>query len=177
MLPDGDGIEVLRALRREGIRTPVLVLTARSSTAEKVTGLRAGADDYLAKPFAFEELLARLEALHRRSEGTLVVRTVGDVTLDGKRRALRAPGAEVELTGREYALAAELFEHAGEVRTRAQLLLDVWGNGFEGDPNILDVYVGYLRQKLARLEGPGRRVPAVRAVRGVGFRLRLEEGA
>lgn len=187
MLPDGDGLELLRSLRREGVRTPVLLLTARARTEEKIAGLRAGADDYLAKPFDFEELLARIEALHRRSEGTSIDRTHGDVTLDGRHRALRpragaspaeashhASDEDVTLTAREYALAAALFERAGEVRTRAELLREVWGSTFEGDPNVLDVYVGYLRQKLSKLARPGRQLPVVRAVRGIGFRLVLE---
>ncbi len=175
MLPDGDGLELLRELRREGLRTPILLLTARGRTEEKVAGLRAGADDYLAKPFDFEELLARVEALHRRSEGTSIDRAHGDVTLDGRHRALRSGADEVALTAREYALAAALFDRAGDVRTRAELLREVWGSSFEGDPNVLDVYVGYLRQKLTRLSNPTRRVPTVRAVRGVGFRLILGE--
>lgn len=177
MLPDGDGLELLRALRRQGDRTPVLLLTARARTEEKVTGLRAGADDYLAKPFDFDELCARLEALHRRSEGTSLDRKVGDVTLDGRTRALRAGTDEVSLTAREYALASALFERAGEVRTRAELLREVWGSSFEGDPNVLDVYVGYLRAKLAKLLATGRTVPTVRAVRGIGFRLLVEAHA
>jgi DNA-binding response OmpR family regulator len=181
MLPDGDGIALLEQLRRDGHRTPVLMLTARGATPEKVLGLRSGADDYVTKPFDFEELLARIDALHRRSEGAAAELVQGDVVLDSKRRCLRAGRSEVSLTAREHALLSELFAHAGEVRTRAQLLVDVWGHGFEGDPNILDVYVGYVRQKLAKvaeatLEGRPVRAPALRAVRGVGFRLALEEG-
>jgi DNA-binding response OmpR family regulator len=180
MLPDDDGVAILEQMRREGVRTPVLLLTARGSTPEKVLGLRSGADDYVTKPFDFEELLARLDALHRRSEGAATEHALGDVVLDSKRRCLRAGRVEVPLTAREHALLSELFSHAGEVRTRAQLLVDVWGHGFEGDPNILDVYVGYVRQKLAKageatLDGRPARAPVVRAVRGVGFRLALED--
>ncbi|WP_053235633.1 response regulator transcription factor [Sandaracinus amylolyticus] len=167
MLPDGDGVELLREWRRAGLRTPVLLLTARGTVPERVTGLRAGADDYLPKPFDFDELLARIEALHRRAEGAIDLRRVGDVALDGRRRAIRFGASEVALTAREHALAAELFSHAGEVITRAHLLRSVWGSGFEGDPNVLDVYVGYLRQKLARASAPLE----IRSVRGVGFRL------
>lgn len=181
MLPDDDGIAIVRALRAEGIATPVLMLTARAQTREKVLGLRSGADDYLAKPFDFEELLARLEALHRRGEGTAVEHTLGGVTLDGKRRCLRRGELEVQLTGREYGLALELFSHAGEVKTRTQLLGEVWGHAFEGDPNVLDVYVGYLRAKLARLaegdpsgDDADEGVPSIKTVRGVGYRLGLE---
>ncbi|MBX7197480.1 MAG: response regulator transcription factor [Sandaracinaceae bacterium] len=177
MLPDDDGIAILEHLRREGIRTPVLMLTARGETREKVLGLRTGADDYLTKPFEFEELLARLQALHRRSEGAAIEHVLGDVVLDAKKRALRHGRTEVSLTAREHALLSELFAHAGEVRTRAQLLGDVWGHAFEGDPNILDVYMGYVRAKLAKITEADAtaRVPSIKAVRGVGFRLSLED--
>jgi len=168
MLPDVDGVSLLRRLREEGFRLPVLMLSARGSVGERVTGLRAGADDYLIKPFAFEELLARIEALHRRSEGGLGATRVGDVELDLRRHHLRRGDTEVPLTPRELQLAAELFDHAGDVVTRVHLLTSVWGWGFEGEPNIVDVYVGYLRKKLAAL---GDDAPRIRAVRGVGFKL------
>jgi DNA-binding response OmpR family regulator len=168
MLPDLDGLSLVREWRREGLRTPVLMLTARGTVGERVTGLRAGADDYLVKPFAFDELLARLEALHRRSEGALATSRAGDVILDAKRHHLRRGELEVALTPRELQLAAELFDHAGDVVTRSHLLTTVWGWGFEGDPNVLDVYVGYVRRKLAEL---GEGAPRIEAVRGIGFRL------
>jgi DNA-binding response OmpR family regulator len=168
MLPDLDGVTLVRDWRRDGLRTPVLMLTARGTVGEKVTGLRAGADDYLVKPFAFEELLARIEALHRRSEGGTGSTKLGEVELDLRRHHLRRNALEVVLTPRELQLAAELFAHAGDVVTRAHLLTTVWGWGFEGDPNVLDVYVGYLRKKLAEL---GEDAPRIEAVRGIGFRL------
>lgn len=179
VLPDGDGVALLERMRRDGDRTPVLMLTARGTTPEKVLGLRSGADDYVSKPFDFEELLARLEALRRRSDGIQTDRALGDVVLDDRRRCLRAGRLEVALTAREHALLGEFFAHAGDVRTRAQLLTAVWGHGFEGDPNILDVYVGYVRKKLAELargsdDARPLRIPTLRAVRGVGFRLALE---
>lgn len=167
MLPDGDGLELLRGWRRRGLRAPVLMLTARGTVPERVTGLRAGADDYLAKPFDFEELLARVEALHRRAAGGLEARQAGDVELDGRRRTLRAGPREVPLTAREYQLALELFSRPGEVVTRSSLLAAVWGQSFDGDPNVLDVYVGYLRAKLQEL---GART-AIATARGTGFRL------
>ena len=167
MLPDGDGLELLRGWRRRGLRAPVLMLTARGTVPERVTGLRAGADDYLAKPFDFEELLARLEALRRRAEGGLQARAAGDVELDGKRRVLRRGEREVALTPREYQLALELFTHAGEVLPRSTLISTVWGANFDGDPNVLDVYVGYLRAKLHELQA----ATALATVRGTGFRL------
>ena len=168
MLPDLDGLHVLRAWRQAGLQTPVLMLTARGTVPEKVQGLRAGADDYIVKPFDFEELLARLEALHRRAEGASRAHAVGDVSLDPRRRTLSRGDQHVSLTAREYGLAAELFEHVGEVLTRSELLERVWGSRFDGEPNVVDVYVGYLRRKLADLGAEG---VAVRTVRGVGFRL------
>ncbi len=174
MLPDTDGLEILRAWRRDGLRTPVLMLTARGQTAERIAGLRAGADDYLAKPFDFDELLARIEALHRRSQGAGESWRVGEVNLDAKRRMFTSPSGEVPLSAREFALAAELFAHAGDVVTRARLVSAVWGHSFEGDPNILDVYVGYLRVKLLKVANAGHSSTAIRAVRGVGFRVSLE---
>jgi len=169
-LPDLDGVSVLRAMRERGDRTPVIMLTARGTVGERVTGLRAGADDFLVKPFAFEELLARLDALARRSVGQLDALVAGSVSVDGRRRTLRAGegGVEVPLTPREFGLAAELFRHRGEVLSRSHLLRAVWGTDFLGDPNVVDVYVGYLRAKLTRT---GARDVAIRAVRGVGFRL------
>lgn len=168
MLPDTDGVTILRQWRDQGMRTPVLMLTARGTVGERVTGLRAGADDYLVKPFEFAELLARLEALHRRGSGQLELHRAGSVTVDGRRRVLAGPEGELGLTPREYALACELWSHAGEVVARSHLLDAVWGTGYTGDPNVLDVYVGYLRGKLARVAGEAL---AIKAVRGIGFRL------
>ena len=167
-LPDLDGVSVLREWRRRGLQVPVLLLTARGSTGEKVTGLRAGADDYLVKPFDFDELLARLEVLVRRSGGVGgEVTTLGDVTLEVRRRVLRKGEAEVTLTSREFALLGELQALGGDTATRSRLLLKVWGGDFEGTGNVVDVYVGYLRAKLARLDSKVR----IEAVRGVGYRL------
>ncbi len=168
-LPDGDGVSVLRAWRQRGLQTPVLLLTARGSTGEKVTGLRAGADDYLVKPFAFEELLARLEALDRRgtpSEGAN--QALGDLQFDQRRRVLRRGEVEVALTSREFALLMELRAVGGDTSTRSRLLLKVWGGDFEGTGNVVDVYVGYLRSKLEKLKTTQVQIEAVR---GVGYRL------
>ncbi len=166
-LPDLDGVSVLREWRERGLRTPVLMLTARGTTGEKVTGLRAGADDYLTKPFDFEELLARLEALRRRG-GAELAEAIGPVTLDARRRVLRLGDREEPLTAREFALARELSAHRGEVLTRTRLLESVWGSALEANANVVDVYVGYLRQKLERLGAAG---VSILAVRGVGFKL------
>jgi DNA-binding response OmpR family regulator len=164
-----DGVSVLRAWRTRGLGAAVLLLTARGSTGEKVTGLRAGADDYLVKPFDFDELLARLEVLYRRAAPVeQAAQTLGDLTLDVRRRVLRRGTTEVTLTGREFALLTELQALGGDSATRSRLLLKVWGGDFEGTGNVVDVYVGYLRAKLERL---GTTRVKVEAVRGVGYRL------
>lgn len=167
-LPDVDGVSVLRRWREAGVETPVLMLTARGSTGEKVTGLRAGADDYLVKPFDFEELLARIDALARRSAGQLGQYQFQAVTLDPKRRRLKLGEKEAELTAREFALAQELFSHANEVLPRSRLLSAVWGTSFDGSPNVVDVYIGYLRTKLESIGATGVEIASVR---GVGYRL------
>ena len=173
MLPDIDGLDILRQWRSGGLRTPVLMLTARGQVGERVAGLKVGADDYLVKPFDFAELLARLEALHRRSSGQIELRTAGDVKLDGRRRSLVRGDAEIALTPREYALCQEFFGHVGDVLSRSHLLGAVWGTNYDGDPNVLDVYVGYLRSKLARIAAAHT---SIKAVRGVGFRLQVDGG-
>jgi DNA-binding response OmpR family regulator len=166
-LPDLDGVSVLRAWRARGMRAPVLMLTARGSTGEKVTALRAGADDYLVKPFDFDELLARVEALHRRS-GAGDASSLGPVTLDPRRRALVSGATSEPLTAREFGLLSELAAHAGEVLSRSKLLQKVWGTDFDGNANVVDVYVGYLRSKLERAGATG---VSIESVRGVGYRL------
>jgi len=168
MLPDGDGLSLLRAWRERGVDTPILMLTARGAVAERVLGLRTGADDYLVKPFDFSELLARIEALTRRREGEASRARAGPVSLDKRRRALVRDDREVALTPREYTLCELLFRRSGETLTRSELLAAVWGPSFDGEPNVLDVYVGYLRAKLAQL---GEGAPTIRAQRGVGYRL------
>ena len=173
MLPDVDGLTVLRTWRSHGLRTPVLMLTARGAIAERVTGLRTGADDYMVKPFEFDELLARLEALRRRAVGD-ATREVGDLVLDARRRSLLCGTTEVALTAREYALALALFERSGDVCTRSHLLTAVWGSQFDGDPNVVDVYVGYLRRKLAET---GATVASIRTVRGHGFCIEAAQPA
>ena len=173
MLPDGDGLSLLRAWRDRGVETPVLMLTARGAVGERVLGLRSGADDYLVKPFDFAELLARIEVLGRRRGGESGQLRVGNVVLDGRRRVVIAGTQEVALTAREFALCSLLFRRVGEVLTRSELLASVWGPSFDGEPNVLDVYVGYVRAKLAQL---GAEAPTIRAQRGVGYRLIAAEG-
>ena len=169
-LPDVDGVTVLRRWRERGLTTPVLMLTARGAVGERVTGLRTGADDYLVKPFDFEELLARIDALRRRSAGSATA--LGTVTLDARRRAIGHGASEETLTNREWQLRLVCAEHRGELLSRSEILTRVWGPDFTGEPNIADVYVGYLRAKLAKI---GADKVAIRAVRGIGFRLEVSE--
>ncbi|MEZ4403374.1 MAG: response regulator transcription factor [Kofleriaceae bacterium] len=165
-LPDGDGLTLLGRWRRRGITTPVLMLTARGQVGERVSGLRTGADDYLTKPFDFEELLARLEALGRRG-GAPAPPRVGRLTLDERGRRIEADGRTIDLTPRELDVLRILMERAGDVVTRAELLREAWGPAFDGPPNVVDVYVGYLRGKLRELAEPA----AIETVRGLGYRL------
>jgi two-component system, OmpR family, response regulator len=169
-LPDGDGVSVVRELRQRGCTSPVLMLTARGSTGEKVTGLRAGADDYLVKPFDFDELLARLDVLCRRVAAAPLEAQVGDLTVVSRRRVLVRGEVEVALTGREFSLFEALSREAGDAVSRTRLLSQVWGSEFEGTGNVLDVYVGYLRTKLGRL---GSRRVTLESVRGIGYRLQV----
>lgn len=168
-LPDSDGVTLLSQWRSEGVTTPVVMLSARGSSGEKVLALRSGADDYLVKPFTFEELVARLEALHRRAASTAFTTSAfGDVRFERARRELVCGEHTVELTGREFQLLHSLAERAGDVRTRVELLQQVWGPNFDGDPNVVDVYVGYLR---AKLEKVGAQRLSIATIRGTGYRL------
>jgi two-component system, OmpR family, response regulator len=173
MLPDVDGFEVSRRLREAGRWSPVLMLTARDAVADRVSGLDAGADDYLTKPFSFAELLARLRALMRRgaAERPPVLR-VGDLELDPATRSVRRDGSSIDLTAREFALLEYLMRHPGEVLTRTQLIEHVWDFAYEGDSNVVDVYIRYLRNKVDRPFGRDQ----IETVRGAGYRLRAEPG-
>jgi two-component system, OmpR family, response regulator len=166
-LPDLDGMELLRDLRERDTRTPVIILTARDGVADTVRGLESGADDYVPKPFRFEELLARvrLRLRDQRAPEPTVLRA-GDAGLDLRTRRVRVGERDVELTAREFALAEMFFRHPGQVLSREQLLSHVWGYDYDPGSNVVDVYVGYLRKKL----GEG----LIRTVRGMGYRL---EGA
>jgi two-component system, OmpR family, response regulator ArlR len=174
-LPDIDGLEVCRTLRRVS-DAPVLMLTARGDLAERVTGLDAGADDYLVKPFAPDELLARLRAVLRRGRAKEVgppqVLRFADVRLDPARREVFRGETAVTLTRREFDLLAYMLENQGIVLTRDMILERVWGWGFAGSTNIVDVYVGYLR---AKLDADGR-PSLIQTVRGVGYVLRGADG-
>jgi len=173
MLPGIDGFETCRRLRDDGIGTPVLMLTARDEVEDRVSGLDAGADDYLVKPFALRELLARLRALARRpAGGGTPVLGVGDLRLDpATRRAWRGE-AELELSAREFALLEAFMRRPGEALSRLTLLENAWDPAFELRSNLVDVYVRYLRDKVDRPFGRS----SIQTVRGVGYRL-SEDGA
>src|SRR5262245_3615614 len=165
MLPGVDGFEVCEALRREQRWLPVLMLTARADVADRIRGLDARADDYLVKPFDFGELLARLRALTRRGVPAPPAAVgAGALALDRDTRTATLGGREIELAAREFEVLELLARHAGEVVTRRQLLEEIWHDGYDGSPNVVDVYVGYLRRKL---DDPS----LIRTVRGVGFVL------
>jgi DNA-binding response OmpR family regulator len=169
LLPRLDGLGVIRALRARGTVTPVLMVTALSALEHRVEGLDAGADDYLGKPFAFSELLARVRALARRSPELAGERLVaGDIELDPVRHQVTVSGRSELLSAREYALLGFLIRHAGQVLTRQQILDSVWGADLDVYSNVVDLYVHYLRRKLAALHKPD----ALRTVRGVGYALR-----
>jgi two-component system copper resistance phosphate regulon response regulator CusR len=163
-LPDKDGMAVLRQLRELDSRIRVIILTARSGVIDTVAGLEGGADDYMPKPFRFEELLARvrLRLSERRTPEDTLLR-VGDLALDLRTRRLQVAGRAVELTAREFALAETFFRHPGQVLSREQLLSHVWGYDYDPGSNVVDVYVGYLRKKT----GSDR----ISTVRGMGYRL------
>ena len=171
MLPKGDGFGVLKTLRQEGLRMPVLMLTARDAVGDKVTGLDLGADDYLSKPFAFEEFLARVRAFLRRGGGgPAPVHRLADLTLDPSTREVRRADRRIELTAREHTLLEYFLRNAGRVLTRPMLAQHVWGLDFDPESNVVDVYVGYLRR---RIEGEGER-RLLHTVRGVGYVLKDE---
>jgi heavy metal response regulator len=168
MLPGIDGTEILRRLRRDGKQAPVLILTARDATQDKVAHFEAGADDYLTKPFAFAELLVRVKALLRRGPvNHATVLRVGDLELDRLLQQVRRGGKRIELTAKEYALLEYLMSHAGRVFSRTMILERVWDQSFEGLTNIVDVYVRHLR---AKVDDP---FPAklIHTVRGAGYSI------
>ena len=166
-LPGRDGLEVLRDLRERHAGLPVVILTARDSVRDTVSGLERGADDYMTKPFRFEELLARVRVRLRGERGTepTVLRN-GDIALDLRTRQLVAGAETIDLSAREFALAEVFFRHPGQVLSREQLLSQVWGYDFDPGSNVVDVYVGYLRKKLG--------AEAIETVPRAGYRLRAE---
>jgi len=173
MLPGIDGIEVIRRLRDEGVMTPALILSALGEVDDRVRGLRAGGDDYLVKPFASREMLARVDALARRS-ATVVKETilrVGDLEIDLLTRVVRRRGREIDLLPREFQLLEYLVRNVGQVVSRAMLLQHVWDLHFDPLTNVIDVYVGRVRRKI----DSGQAYPLIHTIRGVGFCLRAPE--
>jgi len=171
MLPGMDGLRLVRALRQRRIAVPVLLLTARDAVEDRVDGLDAGADDYLVKPFAFPELLARVRALLRRPplQADPILRA-GDLELETARREVRRAGRAVELSPREFALLEYLLRRQGQVLTRTQIAEHIWNFDFSSESNVVDVYIGYLRRKVDRDTAH----PLIHTVRGVGYRLSAE---
>ncbi|HTD27333.1 MAG TPA: response regulator transcription factor [Candidatus Elarobacter sp.] len=169
MLPRLDGVAVLRAARAARVTSPVLMLTARDAVADKVTGLDAGADDYLTKPFSFDEFLARVRALLRRVDGRREpILRLADLTLDPATRVVARGQRHIELTTREHALLEYFLRNPGRILTRPMLAEHVWGLDFDPESNVVDVYVGYLRRKI---DGPGD-ARLLHTVRGAGYVLR-----
>jgi len=169
MLPDIDGVEVCRQLRSEGHGSRVLMLTARDALGDKVGGLNAGADDYMTKPFSFDEFVARVEALLRRSELQRLdpLLRVADLTLDPGTRQVRRGARSIELTRKEYTLLRYLMENAGTVLSRSQILSNNWGYGFDPGTKVVDVYIRYLRKKI----DDGEAIPLIQTVRGAGYSI------
>jgi DNA-binding response OmpR family regulator len=171
MLPDQDGVQLCRNLRRRGVKTPVLMLTALSDTAQKIAGLEAGADDYLTKPFEFDELVARVRALLRRgqaSEATIL--EFDDVRLDLTRRTATRGGHKIKLTGKEYALLEYMVRHPNRVLTRSAIAENVWGTDIDNESNVIEVYISMLRRKIDK----DFDMPLIHTVIGAGYMLSVE---
>jgi DNA-binding response OmpR family regulator len=170
LLPALDGLEVCRRLRQQRLRTPILMVTARDAVPDRVAGLDAGADDYLVKPFALDELLARVRALSRRAapDGDGAVLRVGGLTLDPARHEAWRDGQPIDLTAKEFSLLEYLMRNAGQVLTKAQITDKVWGYDSAATSNVVEIYVHYLRDKVDR----GFPRPLIRTVRGVGYTIK-----
>jgi two-component system OmpR family response regulator len=172
MLPDVTGTEVCRRLRAEGIRTPVLFLTARDATEDKVAGLTVGGDDYVAKPFSLDELVARIHAVLRRTAGLVAMdggRLVfADLEMDDDTHEVWRQGVLIDLTATEFNLLRYLLENARRVLSKSEIVDNVWSYDFDGDPNIVETYISYLRKKV---DGVGP--PLIHTIRGVGYSLRI----
>lgn len=171
MLPGKNGLEVLKDLKAAGVGSPVLLLTARDSVEDRVKGLNVGADDYLTKPFAFEELLARLRVLMRRGGYGAPVLKFADLSLDPATRKAKRGGVEVELTVKEYALLEYLLRNPNRVLTRTLIAEHVWDQSFDSETNVVDVYINHLRTKIDK-DFPQK---LIHTVRGVGYVLKAEE--
>jgi heavy metal response regulator len=170
-LPGIDGLSVVRRLREERKSTPVLLLTVRATIEDKVLGLDQGADDYLAKPFAFQELVARIRALARRGGGAEMTElNIADLSLDPITRTARRGQETIELTAREYALLAYFMRNQGRVLSRTMIAENVWGYDFDTETNVIDVYVNYLRKKI----DSGQETKLIHTVRGIGYVMKVE---
>ncbi|HVL64807.1 MAG TPA: response regulator transcription factor [Actinomycetota bacterium] len=173
MLPGRDGFDICRSLRKREVWTPILMLTARDAVSDRVTGLDTGADDYLVKPFAFEELLGRLRALLRRgvAQRPNVLRC-GNLSLDPATRVVMRGDDLIELSGKEFALLQFLLSRKNQVLSRAQIIEHVWGYNYDGYSNVVDVYIKYLRDKVDRPFGS----EMIQTVRGAGYKVSCQEG-
>jgi heavy metal response regulator len=170
-LPKMDGLQVLKRLRQQEVKRPVLLLTVRATIEDKVLGLDAGADDYLTKPFAFQELLARVRALlRRRAETEPALFQIADLILDPARRATSRRGRKIDLTSKEFALLEYFMRNPGRVLTRTMIIEHVWNYDFDTMSNVIDVYVNYLRKKI----DSGHEPKLIHTVRGVGYVLKAE---
>ena len=171
-LPKMDGLQVLQEIRKQKVKTPVLLLTVRATIEDKVLGLDSGADDYLTKPFAFQELVARLRALlRRRTEPEPTVLKVSDLVLDPARRTVLRGEEKIDLSPREFSLLDYFMRNPGRVLSRTMITEHVWDYDFDTDTNVIDVYVNYLRKKIDSNRDPG----LIQTVRGVGYVLRDSE--
>jgi DNA-binding response OmpR family regulator len=171
MLPALDGYTLCRKLRAAGVQTPILIITAKDTLADKVQGLDSGADDYLVKPFQVAELLARTRALLRRGNPSSTMLRVADLALDPATRQATRASKTISLSATEYVLLEYLMRNTGRVLTRSMILEHVWQYDFGGNDNVLDVYISYLRGKIDR----GQAQPLIHTVRGVGFRLGMND--
>jgi DNA-binding response OmpR family regulator len=172
MLPGMDGLALLGKLRERGVKTPTLMLTARDTVEDRIEGLDAGADDYLVKPFAFPELLARIRALLRRPPlQTDTVLSVADLEMDTAARQVHRRGRLIDLSPREYAVLEYLMRHPNQVLTRTQIGEHVWNFDFYNESNVVDVYIGYLRRKIER----DNDTPLIQTIRGMGYRISEDE--
>jgi two-component system OmpR family response regulator len=175
MMPDLDGLEVCSRLRRSGRSTPVLFLTARDETADKIAGLKAGGDDYLTKPFSLDELIARIQAIMRRVQHTVTGSpnrlVFADLELDEDTHEVWRAGTPIDLTATEFQLLKYFLSNARRVLSKSAILDHVWQYDFGGDPNIVETYVSYLRKKIDRFEPP-----LIHTIRGVGYSLRFPQG-
>lgn len=172
MMPELDGLEAVRKLREKGNLTPVIFLTARDTIADKVTGLDMGANDYMVKPFSFDELIARIRAATRTALGSPTnLYSIDDLTLDAATHIVKRAGREITLTAKEYALLEYLLRHKNKILSRRKIEDNVWSYDYEGGSNVVDVYIAYLRKKID--EGHPRKL--IHTVRGIGYRLKAEE--